>query len=164
MSEDYRSAQVRPEAFSVVLLALNGIFDPRGQTAQVDIFRNAAGHLVAGGVFVVETWVMHDRDRSGEWTLRPRYVGEQHVELQLARYDIDSHSIQRTLVHIRPDGAEFVSVVDTYAAPGELDILAAVTGFKRVARYSSWRRETFTSASANCISVFRRDAAATAPG
>ena len=154
---DYRSTVVEADAFSVVVLALNGIFDPRGVEAQLDIFRNAARHLIPGGHFVVETWVMHDADRRGEWSIRPRYVGDEHVELQLARYDIDSNTIERTLVHLRPGGTQFVTVRDTYASPGELDILAAATGFARVSRYSSWEQAPFVSTSSASISVYRCD-------
>jgi SAM-dependent methyltransferase len=151
---DYRDAYVEG-AFSVVILNLNGIFDPRGRQAQLDIFRNAARHLTPGGFFVVESWVMNDATRGGDWSVVPRYVGHEHVELQLARYDIDTNQIERTLVHLRPHGMEFVTVTDTYAAPGELDVMAEVTNFERAARYARWSRAEFTAASTNQISVFQ---------
>ena len=151
---DYRDARVKG-AFSVVVLALNGIFDPRGPRVQLDIFRNAAWHLAVGGYFVVESWVMHDAQRNGEWSVFPRYVGEEHVELQLARYDIDTNKIERTLVHLLPEGMKFVTVTDTYASPGELDVMAEVTKFDRVARYSSWNRSEFTSASTQSVSIYQ---------
>ena len=40
--------------FGVVVLAFNGIMDPRGLRAQLDIFANAARHLALGGYFIVE--------------------------------------------------------------------------------------------------------------
>lgn len=150
---DYRDTRV-PGKFSVVLLAFNGIFDPRGRQSQFDIFRNAARHLDPGGCFVVESWVMTDAQRNGDWSVVPRFVGEQHVELQLARYAIDTNTIERTLVHLRPTGMEFVSVTDTYASPGELDVIADVTGFDRRARYSTWSKAEFTSASTTQVSVY----------
>src|SRR5664279_1245586 len=48
---DYRDTRVGTTAFSVVVLAFNGIFDPRGLAVQLDIFRNAARHLGPGGYF-----------------------------------------------------------------------------------------------------------------
>jgi len=151
---DYRDANV-PGDFGLVILALNGIFDPRGRQAQLDIFRNAARHLIPGGYFVVESWVMSDSQRSGSWSVVPRYVGHEHVELQLARYDIATNSIHRTLVHLRPQGLEFVDVVDTYAAPGELDIMAEVTGFDRIARYGGWSEAVFTATTTNQVSIYQ---------
>lgn len=155
---DYRNTRVGEASFSVVLLAFNGIFDPRGLTAQLDIFRNAGRHLAPGGYFVVESWVMTDEQRSGNWSVMPRYVGEEHVELQLARFDVARNAIERTLVHLRPSGIEFVTVTDTYASPGELDVMAEVTGFERHARYSGWDGGEFTTGSANHISVYSRRA------
>src|SRR4051812_34115463 len=109
---DYRDT-VTEGAFAVVVLAFNGIFDPRGRDAQLDIFRNAARHLRPGGCFVVESWVMSDAQRSGDWSVIPRFVGERHVEFQLARYDIDRNTIERTLVHLREgEGLDFVTVTD----------------------------------------------------
>lgn len=150
---DYRDGTVAGE-FGVVCLVFNGIFDPRGRSVQLDIFRNAARHLVVGGYFVVESWVMSDTERNGEWSVVPRYVGDTHVELQLARYDIEANTIERTLVHLRPTGTEFITVRDTYASPGELDVMADVTGFDRAARYADWNRAEFTHASARHVTVY----------
>lgn len=151
---DYRNTVVEGR-FSVVLLAFNGIFDPRGQRAQLDIFRNAARHLGPRGYFVVESWVMNDAQRSGEWSVVPRFVGDRHVELQLARYEISTNEIQRTLVHLRPEGMNFISVTDTYASPSELDLMAEVTNFDRAARYSSWVRGEYLAASSKHVTVYQ---------
>lgn len=152
---DYRSTSFPSQTFGVVVLVFNGIFDPRGVETQLDIFRNARQHLVPGGFFVVETWVMNDQQRDGQWSVMPRYVGEEHVELQLARYDLDSNQIERTLVHLRPEGTKFVAVRDTYASPSELDLMATVTGFERVERFSSWNRAPFVSNSDRCVAIYR---------
>lgn len=151
---DYRTTRMEGE-FAVVLLVLNGVFDPRGRSAQMDIFRNAARHLIPGGKFVVESWVMTDEQRSGDWSVFPRFVGDEHVEIQLARYDIDTNRIERTLVHLRPEGLDFVTVADTYASPGELDVMADVTGFERSARFQSWGQDAFSARSSHQITVYR---------
>jgi SAM-dependent methyltransferase len=152
---DYRNARVSTRPFSVVVIAFNGIFHESGLAAQLDIFRNAADHLVPGGCFVIESWVMTDVERNGNWSVMPRYVGTEHVELQLARFDLPQNAIERTLVHLRSDGIKFIAVTDTYASPGELDVMAEVTGFRRVERYSRWDRSEFTVSSTNHISVYR---------
>lgn len=152
---DYRSTQTGGR-YAVVLLAFNGIFDPRGREAQRDIFRNAAGHLMDGGCFVVEGFVLSDAQRSGDWSVAPRYVGEEHVELQVMRYDIETNRIERTLVHLRPTGQAFVSVFDTYAAPGELDLIAESTGFRFRSRSADWSGAGFTSTSTRHVSVYEK--------
>jgi SAM-dependent methyltransferase len=151
---DYVSTRV-PGAFGVVALVFNNVLDPRGLPAQLALFENAARHLAPGGWFVIEAFVLGEDARDGTWTVSPRYVGDDHVELQLARFDIETSTLERTLVHLRPDGPEFVSVRDVYAGPGEFDVMAHVNGMTRVARYSTWARDPFTVRSRRHISVYR---------
>jgi SAM-dependent methyltransferase len=150
---DYATARV-PGSFAVVALVFNNILDPRGLQTQLALFSNAARHLAPGGCFVIEAFVLGDDARNGNWVVSPRYVGPDHVELQLARFDIETGTLERTLVHLRPDGSEFVSVKDVYSGPAELDVMAHVSGMTRIARYSSWRRDPFTAQSRRHISVY----------
>jgi SAM-dependent methyltransferase len=150
---DYTTTHV-VGTFSVVALVFNNILDPRGLPAQLSLFANAARHLEPGGCFVTEAYVLDEAARSGSWTVRPRYVGDDHVELQLVRYDIETNRLERTLVHLRPAGVDFVPVRDSYAAPGELDVMAHVNGMRRVARYASWSREPFTAQSGRHVSIY----------
>ena len=151
---DYRDAAL-DGTFGVVALVFNGIFDERGRDVQFEIFRNAARHLAPRGCFVVESWVMDEAQRSGQWSVVPRYVGPEHVELQFARYDIETNRIERTLLHLRATGSDFLTVQDTYASPGELDVIAHACGFERAARYANWRHDEFTSTSSGHVTVYR---------
>ena len=150
---DYRDTRIAV-TFATVALLYNGILDPRGADAQLDIFRNAARHLTLGGRFVVEALVLSDEQRAGGWSTTPRYVGSDHIELQFARYDIATNRIERTLVHMRPAGLQFITVSDTYASPAELDLMAKMTGFKLLERHGGWRRESYTAHSARHVSVY----------
>lgn len=151
---DYASTRLA-DHFSVVTLVFNNIFDPRGLSAQLAIFENAARHLTPGGSFVVEAFVLSDDARDGTWKVSSRYVGTDHAELQMARFDIATSTLERTLVHLRPDGTQFVSVRDAYAGPGELDVMAHVNGLERAERYSSWQRDAFTAQSRRHITVYQ---------
>jgi SAM-dependent methyltransferase len=150
---DYMTTRV-PGAFSVAALVFNNILDPRGLPAQLALFENAARHLEPGGCFVIEAFVLDDDERSGAWHITPRYVGESHVEFQLARFDVETNRLERRLVHLQAEGMEFVSLKDTYAAPGELDVMAHVRGMKRIVRYSTWSREPFTAHSRRHVTVY----------
>lgn len=55
---------------------------------------------------------------------------------------------------MRPTGPEFVTVRDTYASPGELDVMAQVTGFTRSARCAARDRSPFTSVSTKHVAVY----------
>lgn len=142
--------------FSVVALVFNNVLDPRGLPAQLALFENAARHLNPGGCFVIEAFVLRDEERDGSWTVLPRYVGNDHVELQMARFDIETGTLQRTLVHLRPEGPQFVTVRDVYSSPGELDVMAHVHGMRRIARYSSWSLAPFTALSRRHITVYEK--------
>ena len=155
---DYRTTRVQGH-FSVVALVFNNIFDPRGYAAQLDLFRNAAAHLEPGGCFVIEAFVLGEAQRSGDWFVSPRFVADDRVELQLGRYDVATNRLERTLVQVSSEGTEMFSVVDSYAAPGEIDVMAEVTGFRRQARWANWSGETFTATSSKHISVYEFDAA-----
>jgi SAM-dependent methyltransferase len=152
---DYVSTRV-PGCFGVVALVFNNVLDPRGIPAQLALFENAAHHLAAGGFFVVEAFVLDDKARDGSWTVLPRFVGEDHVELEMVRFDVETSTLERTLVHLTPEGAQFFSVRDAYASPGELDVMAHVNGMTRVERYSSWSRDPFTAASRRHITVYQK--------
>jgi SAM-dependent methyltransferase len=150
---DYVSTRVS-RLFSVVALVFNNVLDPRGLPAQLALFENAARHLTPGGFFVIEAFVLSDAARSGDWSVAPRYVGIEHAELQMMRFDIETSTIERTLVHLRPQGAQFIEVRDAYAGPGELDVMAHVHGMSRVARYASWDRAPYTAFSRRHVTVY----------
>lgn len=153
---DYVSTRV-DRRFGVVAIVFNNILDPRGLPAQLALFEQAGAHLHPGGFFVVEAFVLPDSARDGSWGVVPRFVGGEHVELQVQRFDLETNTVERTLVHLRPEGAEMVSVRDSYAAPGELDVMGYVHGLRRVERYSAWDRQPFTALSRRHITVYQRD-------
>jgi SAM-dependent methyltransferase len=150
---DYTHARVSG-LFSVVALVFNNILDSRRLQSQLELFNSAARHLEPGGCFVVEAFVLDDASRSGAWEVIPRFVGEDHVEFKLARFDVDTNRLERTLVHLRPEGMDFVTVKDAYASPGELDVIAHVSGMRRIARYGDWSRTPFTTQSRRHITVY----------
>lgn len=156
---DYSSQKVGSE-FAVVVLNFNGIFAPLSREAQIECFRNAARHLMPGGCFVVEAYVLGPDQLGGDWSIWPRSVEKEHVELQLSRRDVGTNRVERTLVHLRPDGTNFVSVFDTYATPGELDLIAQAAGFALRSRSGGWQGEQFTELSRKHITVYETNTSA----
>jgi SAM-dependent methyltransferase len=151
---DYVSTRIAG-SYAVVAIVFNNILDPRGLPAQLQLFGNAARHLAPGGCFVVEAFVIGEDAKDGAWNIGPRHVGADHVELQLSRFDMDTGTLERTLVNLSPRGARFVTVRDVYAGPAELDVMAHVHGMTRIERYSTWSRDPFTARSRRHISVYQ---------
>jgi hypothetical protein len=58
-------------------------------------------------------------------------------------------------VQLAADGAGFVPVVQRYAWPSELDLMARIAGLHLDERWGGWGREQFTARSENVISVYR---------
>jgi SAM-dependent methyltransferase len=145
-----------PRTFSLVVLAANGIVDPPTRQAQTKCFANAARHLEPSGLFVVETYVLQPDQLGTDWTIWPRFVRADHVELQLSRFDSVSSTLERTMVHLREDGVRFVTVKDNYAWPGELDLMAKSVGLRLESRHSGWSGEPFEATSRKHVSTYRK--------
>jgi SAM-dependent methyltransferase len=143
-------------AFSVVVLAFNGIFGPATRDDQIACFRNAARHLESGGCFVIETFVLRPEQLRGEWWISPRFVAHEHIELQFSRYDPSRQVLERTMVHLLPDGLRFLKVADRYAWPGELDLMARAARLRLRSRAGGWNGEPFDGSSHKHISVYER--------
>lgn len=157
---DFLATRVKGQ-FSVVVLALNGIFGPADRNAQIACFRNAARHLEPGGCFVVEAFVLRPEQLRGEWLVAPRFIGDEHIELQVSRYDTTAHVLERTMVHLRPEGMRFVKLADRYAWPGELDLMARAAGLRLRSRHGGWGQEPFGPSSVMHVSAYELDETAT---
>jgi hypothetical protein len=140
----------------LVALLFNTVFGLPSKEAQISCFRNAERHLEPGGCFVVEAYVLRPEQLSGEWSIVPRNVQHDHVELQLSRYDPATQLLERTLVHLRREGLGFVTVLDAYAWPGELDLMARAAGLRLRSRAGGWSNEPFGAASNKHVSVYDR--------
>lgn len=150
---DFATARVSGR-FRVVVIAFNAIFAPPDRNAQIACFENAARHLAPGGCFVVEAFVLRPEQLSGDWSILPRSVEHEHVELQLARYDPADSRIERTLLHLRPDGVHLLAVSDTYAWPGELDLMAHAAGLTLRSRLGGWSGQAFDASSHKHVSIY----------
>jgi SAM-dependent methyltransferase len=152
---DFATARVGAR-FGVVVIALNAIFALPDRDAQIECFRNAERHLEPGGYFVVEAYVLRAEQLNGEWSIAPRLVQHDHVELQLALYDAAAGHVERRLVHLHASGVDIVAVRDSYAWPGELDLMARAANLDLVSRAASWTGETFDARSSSHVSVYGR--------
>jgi SAM-dependent methyltransferase len=140
--------------FGLAYLARNTIMNLTTQGAQVECFRNAAGHLEPGGCFVIEVIVPElQRLPPGEtvraFTVTPRHLGFD--EYDIAAQGIISH-------HYWVDNGELetFSAPFRYVWPAELDLMARLAGMTLRERWSDWNREPFTSDGMSHISVWQK--------
>jgi SAM-dependent methyltransferase len=147
-SGDFSTTKVA-ETFSLVYLVFNTIMNLTTQDDQVACFRNAAHHLEPGGCFVIEAGVGGGGEPLRVFDLSDTHVGVD--EYDAASQRLVSHHF--TLV----DGRwERLSMPFRSVSPGELDLMAHLAGMRLRERWSSWKREPFTSESTAHVSVWEK--------
>ncbi len=140
--------------FSLVYLVFNTIFNLITQDEQVACFQNAARHLTAAGVFVVENGVP-DLQR-----LPPgQNISVIGVDARAMSFDVYDVVTQRLTSHHFVIDEERISsypVEGRYAWPSELDLMARLAGMSLRERWAGWKREPFTSLSGSHVSVYEK--------
>jgi SAM-dependent methyltransferase len=142
--------------FSLVYLVFNTIMNLTSADQQIACFQNAAAHLQPGGRFVIEVGVPQlQRLLPGE-TVRAFEVSEAHLGFD--EYDVVSQSMTSHHYFLREGSLEVQSFPFRYVWPSELDLMARLAGMTLIERWSSWRRDPFTSESDQHVSVWEKPA------
>lgn len=141
--------------FALVYVVFNTFFALSSQEEQVRCFRNVAAHLSPGGCFVIEAFVP-DLTRfdhgQANWATK---VTEDLVELDVGRHDQATQRVVSQKVVITDGNVRLYPVQIRYAWPSELDLMAQLAGMRLRERWSSWKREPFTSESGKHISIYQ---------
>jgi hypothetical protein len=146
-------------SYRLIYVVFNSFFNLLTQDDQVRCFENVAAHLDGDGCFVVEggcTFNFVDRLRAGQ------YVDAESIEIDEVRFDLLRLDPSTQMVHenhvrvSRDDGVTFNPVVQRYAWPSELDLMARIAGLRLRHRWGGWHRQAFTANSDNVLSVYSR--------
>ena len=141
--------------FDLVYVVFNSLFGLLSQERQAECFRNVAGVLGPGGVFVIECFVPNlsrfDRDQR----MSARDVSEDSATFELSRHDAERQRITIQLVTLDEHGIHMRPIAIRYSWPSELDLMAGLAGLRLAERHSDWSRGQFDSASRSHVSVYR---------
>jgi hypothetical protein len=141
--------------FTLVYLLFNTIMNVTTQEEQVAVFANAAAHLVAGGVFVVEVLVPQIRRVPPGEPGRVFRMDDDHVGIET--FDDVEGQISWSHHWMRVDGRlVHHSAPYRYVWPSELDLMARLAGFRLRNRWSGWKREPFTGSSVDQVVVYEK--------
>ena len=143
--------------YRLIYLVFNTLFNLLSQDEQVRCFENVADHLTDDGCFVVEAYVpafLH-RLRDNQY-VDAESIRVDEVRLDVLRHDMEKQMIEESHVSLSTAGIGLNPVVQRYAWPSELDLMARITGLRLKQRWAGWTREQFTSTSDNCVSVYGR--------
>jgi SAM-dependent methyltransferase len=143
--------------YRLIYLVWNTLFNLLTQDEQVRCFENVAAHLTDEGSFVVEGFVpdfLH-KLRNDQY-VDAESIQVDEVRLDVLRHDASTQMIEESHVSLSAAGVRLNPIVQRYAWPSELDLMARIAGLRLKERWGGWNREPFTSKSENCVSVFGR--------
>jgi SAM-dependent methyltransferase len=147
---------VIPGEFSLVFVLFNTLFALLTQDEQVRCFQNAARHLSADGVFVVEVFVPEVGSWRGGQDVRALTVTGDRIGLKVSKHDPLEQKIRSQHVVVRNGEIRMYPVEVRYAWPAELDLMAEIAGLRLRHRFGNWARESFQATSEKHVSVYER--------
>jgi SAM-dependent methyltransferase len=144
-----------PGMYRLIYVVWNTFFNLLTQDEQVRCFENVAAHLAGDGSFVVEAGLP-------DYAYRLRnnqYVDAEAIEVGKVRLDVLRHDpatqmIEESHVTLSRDGIRLNPVVQRYAWPPELDLMARIAGLRLKERWDGWKREPYTGAGPTVVSVY----------
>lgn len=152
---DMSRAEAPGTSYPLVYLVFNTIYNLLSQDDQVRCFENAARHLTADGVFVVEAGVPSAWVRGGQFVDVER-VANDEVVLDVNRYDPVTQILDENHVTFSDAGVRLGPISCRLIWPSELDLMARIAGLRLADRWGGWKHEPFTAASERHVSVYAR--------
>lgn len=153
---DFADVQV-DGVYRLIYVVFNTFFNLLMQDDQVRCFENVAAHLDEGGVFVIEAYrpdylyALRDHQYVDAEAVE---VGE--VKLDVLRHDPVNQMIDESHVSLTAAGVRLNPVVQRYAWPAELDLMARIAGLRLHERWGGWHRQPVTARSRAIVSVYGR--------
>ena len=144
-------------AYRLIFVVWNTLFNLLTQEDQVRCFANVAAHLTDDGSFVVEAFVpaFLYRLRNDQY-VDVEAIRVDEVRLDVLRHDTAMQMIEESHVSLASAGVRLNPVVQRYAWPSELDLMARLAGLRLKDRWGGWNREPFNSTSSTHVSVYGR--------
>ena len=146
-----------PGRYGLVYVVFNSFFNVLAQDDQVRCFENTAAHLTDTGVFVIEAFVPAFLVRlENDQYVQTEAIEIAEVRLDMLRHDLATQTIEENHVSLSAGGLLFNPVVQRYAWPAELDLMARLAGLRRLERWGGRCGEPYTSTSELHVSVYGR--------
>ncbi len=144
-------------SYRLIYVVFNTLFNLLSQDEQVRCFQNVAAHLTKEGSFVIETLTPAFLYRLWEnQYVQAEAIEVDEVRLDVLRHDAATQTIEESHVSLSSNGIHLNPVVQRYAWPSELDLMARLAGLRLTGRWGGWNKEPFTSSSNLHVSVYGR--------
>jgi hypothetical protein len=146
-----------PGTYHLIYVVWNTLFNLLTQEDQVKCFMNVAQHLTEDGSFVIEALVPAFLYRlQNDQYVEAEAIEVNEVRLDVLRHDAGRQMIEESHVSLSPAGIHLNPVVQRYAWPSELDLMARIAGLRLKNRWGGWSQEPFGSSSSMHVSVYGR--------
>lgn len=141
--------------YRLIYIVWNTFFNLLSQEDQVRCFQNVAAHLDDGGVFVIEAYTPAFLYRlHNDQYVEAEAIAVDAVRLDVLRHDAVTQTIEESHVTLSAAGIHLNPIVQRYAWPSELDLMARLAGLHLKERWGGWGKQPFTSASDIHVSVY----------
>ena|ERR1051325_973445 len=141
-------------SYSLIFVVFNTFFALTSQEEQVQCFTNIAKRLQPGGLFLMEAFVPDVTRFTHGQIIQATGIDMDCVRLEASQHDAMHQRVFSQGMLITKHGVELYPVQIRYAWPAELDLMARLANMRLRQRWSNWRRDPFTAASANHISIY----------
>ena len=143
--------------YRLIYVVWNTLFNLLTQEDQVKCFMNVAQHLTEDGSFVIEALVPAFLYRlQNDQYVEAEAIEVHEVRLDVLRHDAGRQMIEESHVSLSPAGIHLNPVVQRYAWPSELDLMARIAGLRLKNRWGGWSQEPFGANSGTHVSVYGR--------
>lgn len=134
-----------PGTYRLIYCPGNSFFNLLTQEDEVRCFENVAAHLTPDGAFVMESLVPDFLWRLEEHQYtQAELIGVDEVRLDMLRHDPVNQMLDENHVSLSASGIRFNPVVQRYAWPAELDLMARIAGLRLRERWFGWGRQPWT--------------------
>jgi SAM-dependent methyltransferase len=145
------------DVYRLIYVVFNTFFNLLTQNDQVRCFEQVAAHLTDGGLFVIEAYVpSYFHQLQNHQYVEAEVIEVDAVRLDLLRHDPAAQMISESHVSLSAAGVRLNPVVQRYAWPSELDLMARIAGMRLKHRWGGWNREPFNANSSLHVSVYER--------
>jgi len=146
-----------PDRYGLIFVAWNSFFNLTSQSEQVRCFENVAAHLEPDGRFAIEAFTPDSFFRAqDDQQVTIEALEVDRVGIGLLRHDPATQTIEQSHVSLSADGVRMTPVVQRYAWPSELDLMARIAGLRLVDRFGDWEKRAYDSKSSMHVSVYGR--------
>ena len=127
--------------YPLIYVVFNTFFNLLTQDEQVRCFEHVAAHLTHDGLFVIEAFVPAYFHRlQNHQYVEAEAIKVDAVRLDLLRHDPTTQMITESHVALSSAGIRLNPVVQRYAWPAELDLMARNAGLRLKHRWGGWGR------------------------